>query len=77
MQKNSSKTLKFQFLWGLRAKKGRFLMCSHEFADVNCINFILSCDTTKLKNFSTPHGEILDPPLASTMKLCFTKSNIY
>ena len=38
-------------------------MCSHECAVVNCINHILSYDTTKLKNFSTPHGEILDPPL--------------
>ena len=38
-------------------------MCLHEFVVVNCINLILYCDTTKLKNFSTPHGEMLDPPL--------------
>ena len=62
------KTFKFQFLWGLRAEKMSFLMC--EFADVvNCINLIFSCDTTKLKNFSTPHLQILDPPLESVMVL--------
>ena len=38
-------------------------MCSHKFAVVNSTNNIMSCNTTKLKNVSTPHGEILDPPL--------------
>ena len=51
------------FVGAARGKNVVFLMSSHEFAVVNCINHILSCGTTKLKNFSTPHGEILDPPL--------------